>query len=58
VKHDNEYDLAHRSAETLALQAAEYAMDQPETASALAAAAQVHATLALAAATLVASKKK
>ncbi|SHI60636.1 hypothetical protein SAMN05421803_101713 [Nocardiopsis flavescens] len=57
MSHRHEYDMAHRAAENLSLQAQGYAADQPDVACALAAAAQVHATLALAAATMVAAEQ-
>jgi len=57
MSHQHEYDMAHRAAENLSLQAQGYAADQPEVARALAAAAQVHATLALAAAAMVTAER-
>ncbi|WP_117198524.1 MULTISPECIES: hypothetical protein [unclassified Nocardiopsis] len=58
MSHQHEYDLAHRAAGNLSLQAEGYAADHPEVASTLAAAAQVHATLALAAATMAVAEQK
>lgn len=52
MSYQHEYDPDRRSAEQLAEQAADYAADNPAIGSALAAVAQVHATLALAAATM------
>ncbi|WP_047870449.1 hypothetical protein [Nocardiopsis sp. RV163] len=57
MSYEHEYNLDRRSAEQLAEQAATYATDRPETGSALAAVAQVHATLALAAATMAAAER-
>lgn len=58
MTHRHEYDLDRRSAERLAEQAADYAADNPEVGSALAAVAQVHATLALAAATMAVAERR
>ncbi|MGW8438823.1 hypothetical protein ACWGKS_27055 [Nocardiopsis sp. NPDC055879] len=50
MSHTNEYDLNRRLAERFIEQAADY--DDPQISSARLAAAQVHATLAVAAATM------
>lgn len=51
----NEYQAAAWTAKDLSDRSLEYTGDQPEVAEALASAAQVYATLALAAATMAAS---
>ena len=52
-----EYESNASTASDLASRSMEYAGDQPAMAEALAAAAQVHATLALAAATMAAAER-
>lgn len=54
----NEYSRSRNAADLLTDQAADYAVDNPAIGSALAAVAQAHATLALAAATMAAAERQ
>lgn len=56
-EYTNEYSRSRNAADHLIEQAADYAADNPAIGSALAAVAQAHATMALAAATMAAAER-